>query len=260
MATAGRILIMPKGSWASGTTYEMLDLVKRNGTSWLAKKTSVGIEPSEANSEYWQDMFDMSILGTLDDKVLPTPIYMTNDNGVTDCNSLHIGDMAYAYPDTKNAPDTSGNWTIFTYGPSDSYAKQIAINANNTVATRACADKTWTAWSKVASKADVEWVSGLKATDAITLTTTKQTKALTVEDKTQYETARLIFTINTYNRCIADINPKVNSGFTQIVTLMTNDGTPIGVAVDYTEDNTIAVRLLKENSANSVLYAVRFCK
>lgn len=58
MTVAGRILIMPKGDWTSATTYEMLDLVKHNGTSWLAKQTSTGIEPTEDNSEYWQNMFD----------------------------------------------------------------------------------------------------------------------------------------------------------------------------------------------------------
>lgn len=54
MASAGRILIMPKGNYDANTTYEMLDLVFHNGTSWLARKTVVGIEPSEANEEYWQ--------------------------------------------------------------------------------------------------------------------------------------------------------------------------------------------------------------
>ena len=62
MASAGRILIMPKGEWNADTTYEMLDLVSHNGTSWLAKKTSVGIEPSEANAEYWQRFSDFSFL------------------------------------------------------------------------------------------------------------------------------------------------------------------------------------------------------
>ena len=59
-ASAGRILIMPKGEYNSSTTYQMLDLVKHNGTSWLAKKTVVGIEPNTANSEYWHSMFDIS--------------------------------------------------------------------------------------------------------------------------------------------------------------------------------------------------------
>lgn len=58
MASAGRILIMPKGDWNAETEYEMLDLVNHNGTSWLAKKESVGIEPTIENSEYWQNVFD----------------------------------------------------------------------------------------------------------------------------------------------------------------------------------------------------------
>jgi len=62
MASAGRILIMPKGTYNANTTYEMLDLVYYNGTSWLAKKTATGIEPSNANSEYWQQMSDFSFI------------------------------------------------------------------------------------------------------------------------------------------------------------------------------------------------------
>ena len=60
MTSAGRILIMPKGNYDESVTYEMLDLVNHNGKSWLAKKTSIGIEPSEANSEYWQNMFNIT--------------------------------------------------------------------------------------------------------------------------------------------------------------------------------------------------------
>lgn len=56
MASAGRILIMPKGEWDANTEYEMLDLVFRNGRSWLARKNSVGIEPSDANAEHWFKM------------------------------------------------------------------------------------------------------------------------------------------------------------------------------------------------------------
>ena len=53
MATAGRILIMPKGAWDSAVTYEMLDLVSHGGKAWLAKKTSVGIEPTFDEADYW---------------------------------------------------------------------------------------------------------------------------------------------------------------------------------------------------------------
>ena len=56
MASAGRILIMPKGNYDSSVTYEMLDLVYYNGASWLAKKTVVGIAPTDESSEYWMKM------------------------------------------------------------------------------------------------------------------------------------------------------------------------------------------------------------
>lgn len=60
MASAGRILIIPKGEWNEEKEYEMLDLVFHNGTSWLAKKYVKGIEPSADNAEYWFMMVDTS--------------------------------------------------------------------------------------------------------------------------------------------------------------------------------------------------------
>lgn len=69
MATAGRILIMPKGAYNEATTYEMLDMVNHNGISWLAKKTCVGIEPSEANAEYWHNMLNLDIANDLSTEV-----------------------------------------------------------------------------------------------------------------------------------------------------------------------------------------------
>ena len=60
MAIAGRILILPKGEYNASTTYSMLDLVSYNGASWLAKKTAVGITPSDSNSAYWQKLIEVA--------------------------------------------------------------------------------------------------------------------------------------------------------------------------------------------------------
>lgn len=65
MADAGRILIIPRGDYDANSTYEKLDLVKYKGTSWLAKKTATGVEPSKANAEYWQDVFEPNIANNL---------------------------------------------------------------------------------------------------------------------------------------------------------------------------------------------------
>lgn len=56
MASAGRILILPKGNWSAETEYEMLDLVFNAGASWVARKRVVGVEPTEVNEEYWMKM------------------------------------------------------------------------------------------------------------------------------------------------------------------------------------------------------------
>lgn len=53
-AIAGRVLILPKGDYDASVTYEFLDLVNHNSSSWLAKKASQGVEPSDANAGFWQ--------------------------------------------------------------------------------------------------------------------------------------------------------------------------------------------------------------
>lgn len=64
-ASAGKIIILPKGNYNAFTDYKILDLVNYNGVSWLAKKPVKGIEPSEANAEYWHRMFDYDIVNNL---------------------------------------------------------------------------------------------------------------------------------------------------------------------------------------------------
>lgn len=62
MAVAGRVLIVPKGDYNSSTVYNMLDLVTYNNKPWLCKKNgTVGQEPSNDNSTYWQLLIDVSI-------------------------------------------------------------------------------------------------------------------------------------------------------------------------------------------------------
>jgi hypothetical protein len=52
MVSAGRVLIIPKGAYNPATTYEMLDLVSYNGSSYIAKTTTTGNLPTDTN--YWQ--------------------------------------------------------------------------------------------------------------------------------------------------------------------------------------------------------------
>ena len=55
MVNAGRILIIPKGTWSNLTSYEMLDLVTQDGVAYLARQASVGQSPKlDTALTYWQ--------------------------------------------------------------------------------------------------------------------------------------------------------------------------------------------------------------
>lgn len=50
MAIAGRVAIVPKGEWSQDVTYDKLDLVTRNGNTFIAYKSSVGVEPVDGDT------------------------------------------------------------------------------------------------------------------------------------------------------------------------------------------------------------------
>ena len=55
MTSAGRVLILPKGEYSASTTYNMLDMVRHEGGSFVCKQTSTGNAPDpDGDTEYWQ--------------------------------------------------------------------------------------------------------------------------------------------------------------------------------------------------------------
>ena len=50
MAIAGRVAIVPKGEWSQSVTYDKLDLVTHNGNTFVAYKSSVGVEPIDGDT------------------------------------------------------------------------------------------------------------------------------------------------------------------------------------------------------------------
>lgn len=50
---AGRVAMVPKGTWSSSTAYSRLDVVQYNGSSYVAIQDSTGQNPSTATT-YWQ--------------------------------------------------------------------------------------------------------------------------------------------------------------------------------------------------------------
>ena len=55
-ASAGKVLMIPKGDYDAAETYTMLDVVSYKGKSYVAKQTTTGNAPT--NTTYWQLMVD----------------------------------------------------------------------------------------------------------------------------------------------------------------------------------------------------------
>ena len=149
-ASAGRVLLIPKGDWNANTTYTGLDWVRHNGAAWVCKNTCTNIEPTSANANYWQliskdgtsvtadaAMSDTST-NTVQNKVIKS--YVDNSiAGIADMtgatatqNGAHGFVPAPKKGDEKKALLGNGTWgkvdAIFTYSTKAEYDTAVANN------------------------------------------------------------------------------------------------------------------------------------
>lgn len=122
MASAGRILIIPKGEWEEEKEYKMLDLVTHKGNAFLSKKTSLGIEPTTKNEEYWFALLNI-------EKVIEESIANVIEENVADILSERIKGEA------KYASDLLINFTEATFVRWDSETKNTPYKADLTECT-----------------------------------------------------------------------------------------------------------------------------
>lgn len=59
-ASAGRILILPKGAYVAGTTYHILDYVRYNGKTFIARRTNTNVTPVDGAD--WMEVTDSGVL------------------------------------------------------------------------------------------------------------------------------------------------------------------------------------------------------
>ena len=147
-ASAGRVLLIPKGDWNAETTYIGLDWVRHNGAAWVCKNTCTNIEPTSENTNYWQliskdgtsvtadaSMSDTST-NTAQNKVIKS--YVDNSiAGIADMtgatatqNGAHGFVPAPQIGDEKKALLGDGTWgkvdAIFTYSTKEEYDTAVA--------------------------------------------------------------------------------------------------------------------------------------
>lgn len=137
MASAGRILIMPKGAYDASATYEMLDMVSHNGTTWLAKKTVSGVAPSNESSEFWHDMveIDTVVANKIAELSGSWTLPALNDGfevyseGTSEVRYRKIGDVVYIRGAVKPSVDIESDkvTTIFNL-PSGYRPSKLNVN------------------------------------------------------------------------------------------------------------------------------------
>ena len=149
-ASAGRVLLIPKGDWKSNTTYTGLDWVRHNGAAWVCKNTCTNIEPTSANTNYWQLIskdgpsvtadaaMSSTSTNTVQNKVIKS--YVDNSiDGIADMtgataaqNGAHGFVPAPKKGDEKKALLGNGTWgkvdAIFTYSTKAEYDTAVANN------------------------------------------------------------------------------------------------------------------------------------
>lgn len=149
-ASAGRVLLIPKGDWNPNTTYTGLDWVRHNGAAWVCKNTCTNIEPTLENINYWQLISkdgdsvtaDTTMSSTSTNAVQNKVIKSYVDNSIADIsdmtgataaqNGAHGFVPAPKIGDEKKALLGNGTWgkvdAIFTYSTKNEYDTAVANN------------------------------------------------------------------------------------------------------------------------------------
>lgn len=165
--SAGRVLLMPKGEWSSTVTYTNLDIVHHGTQTWVCKKTCVGVEPSDSQTDYWQ--------GMAKDATEQTATETTN-------GLMSAGDKAKLDGITEGAEaNVQSDWSV-TDTSSDAYIKNKPTidTATSTTSTNAVQNKVITA--ALNKKVDAVSGKGLSTND---YTAAEKTKLAGIAEKAE---------------------------------------------------------------------------
>lgn len=121
----GRISIVPKGNWAAGT-YKALDLVRYNGSSYLAKGTTTAL-PTDTSA--WALVVSDGAVGATGN---------TGSTGATGATGA-TGPSLYTW--IKYADDASG--TNLADTPTGKSYIGIAVNKSSSTESNLASDYTW---------------------------------------------------------------------------------------------------------------------
>ena len=162
MATAGRVLIIPKGKYNAETQYGSLDMVSHGGKGWICKKTCIGIEPAEG--DYWAECIDVSEELKSFALESSTMVYRGETPSDADLETLDIGVwFAKSGNSTYGIPNTSMIYKPIDTSLSGSYVVCFSQTVNYGIYVL---NNTTNKYEKLAFSGDVSPIKTITATSA----------------------------------------------------------------------------------------------
>ncbi len=144
MVNAGRILIIAQGEWSNLTNYEQLDLVTKGDIAYLARRASVGVDPStDTQMTYWQPFGSAAKIATTEvaGLVMPDGTTITVDAaglikanvGIEDITDVAIVNIANG--DILQYNSTSQKWENKSIATLTENVEQMIAPLENGTAT-----------------------------------------------------------------------------------------------------------------------------
>ena len=145
MVNAGRILIIPQGEWTNLTNYQQLDLVTKGDVAYIARRASVGVDPStDVQMTYWQPFGTAAKIATdeVPGLVMPDGTTITIDSqtgliaanlNVEDIKNVTIANLANG--DVLQYNSTSQKWENKSIASLTDAVKQMIAPLENGATT-----------------------------------------------------------------------------------------------------------------------------
>ena len=154
-ASAGKVLLTPKGDFSTSATYSILDWVRYNGGVYVAKQTTTGNLPTDTT--YWEKMNDS--VSTL--------------SGLSDVNITNIADGETLIWDATNS-----EWVNGTIAGGGSYITLTTTTEQGENVSMSIGGATYTG---TFSSEGICTFEGVKETGTATISTARVTTTLVIE-------------------------------------------------------------------------------
>lgn len=125
MASAGRVLLMPKGTWTANTAYTALDFVYYGGNSYVCKAAVSGTTNPANDTAHWQQMASGFDSDLITQTITNEPNHIASDAAVyAECQKLEAADDHFL-EDLASVEEAATSALVYSAGDYLMYQDQL---------------------------------------------------------------------------------------------------------------------------------------